>query len=435
MDAFTFFSQLATSRKTDNPKGICAVCSAHPMVLRAHLENAAAMNTPALVEATANQVNQFGGYTGMLPADFYTFMQKLAKECGLPEENLILGGDHLGPFVWRDKPASEAMANATDLVRAYVLAGFQKIHLDTSMHLGDDDHAQALSNETIARRGAELCKAAEEAFAERKQQYPAAKPPVYVIGSEVPAPGGPQDTMNSLQPTRPEDFTESYNTFRTVFSEAGLEEAFSRIIAFVVQPGVEFTGDAVFGYDSQAAKELCAALDLVDKPLLFEGHSTDYQTPGALAEMVRDGIAILKVGPALTFALREGLFALEQIEHELAPGASFAPSMFGQTLEDAMLADVENWKKYYTGDEAKLRLDRRYSYLDRARYYLQQPSVNAAAEKLMQNLAGATLPPGLLCQYLPAEYEAVRTRELEGNPTELLLWHVKKWLADYNRAV
>ena len=50
--------------------------------------------------------------------------------------------------------------------------------------------------------------------------------------------------------------------------------------------------------------------------LIFEAHSTDYQTPAALAALVRDHFAILKVGPALTFALREALWALDCIERE-----------------------------------------------------------------------------------------------------------------------
>ena len=53
----------------------------------------------------------------------------------------MLGGDHLGPYVWRAEPADEAMAKARDLVRDYVAAGYTKIHLDASMRLGGDDKA------------------------------------------------------------------------------------------------------------------------------------------------------------------------------------------------------------------------------------------------------------------------------------------------------
>ena len=77
----------------------------------------------------------------------------------------------------------------------------------------------------------------------------------------------------------------------------------------VVQPGVEFGSDSVFDYSRSSAAKITGALHRYDR-LVLEGHSTDYQTRYALREMVEDGVAILKVGPALTFAVREGLFAL-----------------------------------------------------------------------------------------------------------------------------
>ena len=52
------------------PVGIYSVCSAHPLVLEAALRLPARTGGLALIEATSNQVNQDGGYTGMRPADF-----------------------------------------------------------------------------------------------------------------------------------------------------------------------------------------------------------------------------------------------------------------------------------------------------------------------------------------------------------------------------
>ena len=54
--------------------------------------------------------------------------------------------------------------------------------------------------------------------------------------------------------------------------------------------------------------------------LVFEAHSTDYQPPESLSRLVIDGFAILKVGPGLTFALREALYALDEIAAALYPG-------------------------------------------------------------------------------------------------------------------
>ena len=89
--------------------GLCAACTAHPLVLKAALTHAAKIGRPFLIEATANQVNQDGGYTGMTPMDYRAFVAALAKEAGCPPQLYLLGGDHLGPLVWRDRPAAEAM--------------------------------------------------------------------------------------------------------------------------------------------------------------------------------------------------------------------------------------------------------------------------------------------------------------------------------------
>ena len=62
--------QLVERHRAGEHVGITSVCSAHPLVLRAALEHAAQTGTVVLIEATSNQVDQDGGYTGMRPADF-----------------------------------------------------------------------------------------------------------------------------------------------------------------------------------------------------------------------------------------------------------------------------------------------------------------------------------------------------------------------------
>src|SRR5579875_3306488 len=96
-------------------------------------EAAAAGDGPELVEATSNQVNQTGGYTGMRPADFRSLVSRAGGAAGVAEDRVLLGGDHLGPNPWRERPAQEAMALAEELVREYAAAGFTKLHLDCSM--------------------------------------------------------------------------------------------------------------------------------------------------------------------------------------------------------------------------------------------------------------------------------------------------------------
>ena len=327
--------------------GIESVCSANEFVLEVALKRSKLFNAPVLIEATANQVNQFGGYTGMYPKDFYEMVLKMAAEIGVPENHIILGGDHLGPLTWQNLPETEAMEKSETLVYQYARAGFTKIHLDTSMKVADDPEG-LLSTETIARRGATLYKAAMKGYEDLKAEKPDAMRPVFVIGSEVPIPGGAQEAEDTLAVTKPEAFRDTVATYRRVFKEEGIEDGMNDVVAVVTQPGVEFGDDQVFLYDHDAATELCAALNEFPE-VCFEGHSTDYQSKECLKRMVEDGIAILKVGPALTYGLRESLFSLSMMEKELVPEEKQA--RFIETLEKVMLEKPDNWKKHYHGDE------------------------------------------------------------------------------------
>lgn len=425
---------LLQNRDSAREKGIYSCCSANEFVIRAALRRAKANDTVVLVEATANQVNQNGGYTGMVPSDFRRFLDQLAREEGFPADKLLCGGDHLGPLTWQGLPEERAMANAEELIRSYVLAGFSKIHIDTSMRVADDDREQRLPDTTIARRGARLCRVAEDAFAQYSETHPEAPAPVYVIGSEVPIPGGAQENEDSVAVTSPADCEATLAEFRWAFAAQGLEDAWSRVIAIVVQPGVEFADESVIEYDRAAAKELMGCLK--NHPgLVFEGHSTDYQPRECLREMAEDGIAILKVGPALTFALREGLFALEQIERELYGVSDFPLSHFRDVLEQVMLEDQSQWAKYYHGSMPQKRYARAFSYSDRARYYLTNARVADAVRTLLSNLDHTGIPMALLSQYMPVQHARVHDGKLSLKAADLLIDRVGDCIDDYLYAV
>jgi len=423
--------EIVRKQKTGTPAGIYSACSANDLVLEAVMERAKADNDVVLIEATANQVNQYGGYTGMLPADFKNFVYKLADKVGFPKDRIILGGDHLGPLTWKNEPAQSAMEKAKELIRQFVLAGFTKIHIDTSMHLGDDNANEKLDTKVIAERGAILAEVAEQAFKELKASRPDAVHPVYVVGSEVPIPGGSQDEEEGLQVTRVADFEETVQVFKDAFAKRNLESAWDNVVAVVVQPGVEFGDESIHEYDREAAKDLCNALKKYPN-LVFEGHSTDYQTKYALREMVRDGIAILKVGPALTFALREALFSLAYIENELiTEDTGRKPSRFIEVLEEAMVKNPDNWKKHYHGNEHKLKLARKYSMSDRCRYYLPLPEVQEAIDRLFDNLRSVNIPLTLISQYMPVQYTKVREGKLSTDPASLAKDRVVNCIDEY----
>lgn len=422
---------LVLKQKQGIPAGIYSACSANEYVIEAAMERALKTGGLVLIEATANQVNQFGGYTGMKPEDFKAFVCKIAEKIQFPADKLILGGDHLGPLTWKNEKSDTAMEKSCELLKQYVLAGFTKIHIDTSMHLADDNINEKLDTGVIAKRGAVLCKVAEEAYAELLKTDENALQPVYVVGSEVPIPGGSQEEEEGIQVTRVSDFESTVETFRQAFYELGLQKAWANVIAVVVQPGVEFGDETIHEYDRDAAKELCQALKKYPN-LVFEGHSTDYQTPTALKEMVKDGIAILKVGPALTFALREGLFALSMIEEELF---KYDPDIHLSNLinvfDEAMLQNPENWRKHYHGNGSKVRFARKYSFSDRCRYYLPDSNVQNAVKRLIKNLKTVTIPYSLLSEYMPIQYRKVRSGELANEPESLLKDRVVNCIDDY----
>ena len=419
-------------QKQGKSVGIYSVCSANGYVIEAALKRGMSDGSCVLIESTANQCDQNGGYTGMTPADFRRFVLDIAEKNGFDKDRLFLGGDHLGPLTFAGKDETEAMADAEELIRCYVGAGFTKIHIDTSMKVNSDDPDVRLSDEIIAGRGARLAQVAEETYKELLTREPAAIPPVYTIGSEVPIPGGAVGSEdNGVQVTKVEDFKNTVAAFEKAFTDAGLgDDVWDRVIGVVVQPGVEEKDSGCTEYDREKAKDLMASIK--DFPsLVFEGHSTDYQTKIKLRELVEDGVGILKVGPGLTFAMREAMFALENIEKELLYGTDVELSRFAEVLDEEMLKNDKNWKKHYQGTELEVRLKRKYSFSDRCRYYMPVPAVEAAADRLLTNLRTHGIPLNLLSQFMPIQYTKVREGVLENEPVALIEDRIMNTIDEY----
>jgi D-tagatose-1,6-bisphosphate aldolase subunit GatZ/KbaZ len=404
--------------------GITSVCSAHPLVLEAALQHALLHDTPmVLFEATCNQVNQDGGYTGMHPRGFVEFVHAIAERVGLPIDRIVLGGDHLGPNPWTHLDAAAAMDKAESMVKAYVTAGFQKIHLDCSMACADDP--VPLPEAEVVRRAVRLCQAAE-ATCKRLRRTP----PVYVIGTEVPTPGGATEAIDGLAVTTPEAALATIAAHRQAFMEAGLASAWERVIASVVQPGVEFDHHEVVDYQPEKARKLSEAIGNVPG-LVFEAHSTDYQTRAALRALVRDHFAILKVGPGLTFALREALWALDAIENEWTSVERRA--RLRATVLTRMHEQPAQWRRYYHAEGRALEIDMQYSLSDRIRYYWPDPVVESARQRLFSNLCEQPPPMPLLSQYLPAALSSLRSGAA-CDPKAWVVAHVMTVLDDYHHA-
>ena len=401
---------IARRNRGGETAGIWAACTANPTVLEACIAETIADDGPLLVEATCNQVNQDGGYTGMTPPAFRDQLLALAERRGLRRERLVLGGDHLGPSPWQHLPAAQAMAKAGAMVEAYAAAGFGKIHLDASMACGDDP--SPLPPEVIAERAASLC-----AVAERHGR------PVYVIGTEVPTPGGAQEALDHVVPTRVADLAQTIAVHRAAFARHRLDAAWKRVLAVVVQPGVEFGQDSVAEFRPEAAAELSRAIRAEDG-LVFEAHSTDYQRADSLRALVEAQFAVLKVGPGLTFAYREALFALELIEAELVPAAERCG--LRRVVDEAMLRRPGDWQRHHHGSPAEQAFARAWSLSDRSRYYWPVPEVAAAVERLVANLSRRSIPATLLSQFLPVQHAACRDGRLRATPEALIEHKVRQ---------
>lgn len=425
--------QVVTEQGQGKSGGIYSVCSANRYAIEAAMFQAKADKSEVLIEATSNQVDQFGGYTGMTPEQFVTYVRDIASAADFPFDRVLLGGDHLGPNSWQEEPAREAMAKARELIQAYISAGFTKIHLDASMRLGDDPGGKHTTPDpaVAAERVADLCSVAEEAYSHGPSR---STPPLYVIGTDVPTPGGTQEELEDLQITSVGKAKQTIELTKQSFLRKGLISAWERVIAVVVQPGVEFGDAKVVEYNRQKSKDLSRFVEGYDQ-LVYEAHSTDYQAPVALRQMVEDHFAILKVGPWLTFAFREAVFALAYMETEwLAGWRGVTLSRIREVLEEVMVTHPEHWQKYYYGNEDELRHARKYSYSDRVRYYWPCQEVADALDRLLHNLTEHLVPWPLISQTMPAQYQAIRAGELRNTPADLIRHKIMEVTGTYARA-
>lgn len=422
--------QIVVKQKQGQPVGIYSCCSANDYVIEAALKRAKLDNSCVLIEATANQVDHHGGYTGMKPIDFYHFVMDKAKTIGLDAGRVFLGGDHLGPLTFASLNEEEALLESEELVRCYVAAGFTKIHIDTSMKVANDDPQTRLSDNIIAKRGARLVHVCDETYQTLLKSNPNAIRPVYIVGSEVPIPGGAQEENTGMQVTRVEDFKATVDAFENAFAAEGIAHLWDDVMAVVVQPGVEEKDAGCTEYDREKASDLMAAIKDY-KNLIFEGHSTDYQTKYKLRELVEDGVGILKVGPGLTYGMREALFSLAYMEEMILHGTGKETSHFIEVLEEAMMQEPKNWNKHYHGDDHDLWFKRKFSFSDRSRYYMPNPLVTNAKNLLISNLREAGIPLSVLSQFMPIQYTRVRQGIIENDPEALIRDRIENTIDEY----
>ena len=396
--------------------GLPCFCTANEHVLLAVLAYAKRTGLPTVIEATCNQVNQYGGYTGMSPADFMEWLSGMAADAGVPMNQLILGGDHLGPNVWKNEPLDVAMEKSRELVKSYVQAGFKKIHIDTSMACGGEPNPTFAQ---IAERAADLCEVAEKYAPDPSKLF-------YIIGTEVPTPGGETEEPNTLDVTSVARFHDTIQTHRDAWNTRGLDAAWDRVVSVVTQPGVDFGHTSVYPFLPVKAAPLREAI-IDEVGLTYEAHSTDYQSTNALSDLVKNHFFFLKVGPELTFRFREAIWALAQIEEEIINDPK---SLIRETFEQQMTKDPGYWVNYYNGSDKELRILRTYSYSDRIRYYWTDPEISKSLNMLIANLEQVNLPESIVSQ----AFMGLDFGEVPETPLALIELHIQRCISRYFKA-
>lgn len=394
---------------------IPSVCSAHPDVLRASLTQAQALGRDVVIEATSNQVNQFGGYTGMTPTDFVALVYQIADDAGVDRRRIIFGGDHLGPQAWRAGDAATAMGNARQMVADYVRAGFGKIHLDCSEGCEGED--PQVGDALAASRAADLAEACLDAADDPRALC-------FVIGTEVPPPGGARaDDHGDIAPTDPDAARATIAAHRAAFSD----RAWAQVVGLVVQPGVEFAPMHVHHMPLDRDTGLRDVMMETDG-LCLEAHSTDYQFDVVFERLADMGFAFQKVGPALTLAFRQAVYALDHVR-VLAGWAEAATVQ--PTMEQLMLEDPSRWQGHYAGTEDELRVARHFGLADRIRYYWPQRAAQVVVAELLSDLANRDLPDPLLAQCFGSAV-LLRASGLEGPQARRLIdAQIQEALAPY----
>jgi len=422
--------EIIKNKKNGIPKGIFSICSSNEYVIEASMMFLKEKKSGILIESTCNQVNQFGGYTGMRPRDFVNFIISIAERVKFPREKIILGGDHLGPNPWKTEKSIDAMEKACFMVKEYALAGYSKIHLDASMSLADDlkKKSEILNPELIALRAAKLCQEVEKNYS--NNLLGSSLLPVYIVGTEVPSPGGTKDDMMVRELTVPDNLRKTIELNKNAFYALNLKSAWERVIAVVVNLGIEFNNYNVIKYDAKKAQKIIEVMK--EYPALtIEAHSTDYQSREAISDMVNDGVGILKVGPALTFAFREAVFSLCHIEKELYSNKMHLQSNLIENMEKEMNKNPKYWMDYYIGNEKEKEFERKYSFLDRSRYYWNVPTIRESITKLLENMNKEKIPLALISQFMPIQYCKIREGVLKNNPKALIFDHIYRIIENY----
>ena len=216
----------------------------------------------------------------MTPADFRRFVEDIASARRLRPRrrscSAAIISDQIRGSIFRPM---RRWQRAEAMVAAYVEAGFTKIHLDTSMGCARRARGARRRRRRRARRAprggrrsGRATRAVGAARLRHRHRGPDARRRDACLGRRSRSRRPRRRWQRSLRTARP-------------LPRAGIGDAFERVIALVVQPGVEFDHERVVAYEPARAKALDGVLER-ERSIVFEAHSTDYQPPELLQALV-----------------------------------------------------------------------------------------------------------------------------------------------------
>ena len=125
----------------------------------------------------------------MTPKDFRSFLDSQAARAGFPQERIILGGDHLGPYPWRSlRLSAQWLLHGSLSPRASGPVTQRSIWMPVCRWLAT--LRAALTPRGLPRGERRSLRRRQRRRSANTRVHPSSAPPVYVIGTEVPAPGG-----------------------------------------------------------------------------------------------------------------------------------------------------------------------------------------------------------------------------------------------------
>jgi len=133
-------------------------------VVQAYIKIAKELNTPICFATSLNQVDRGGGYTGWTPIDFKNYVMDMAREYSISTP-IILQLDHGGPWLKDEHIAKkysyeEALNDFLKSLELFIKAGFDVIHIDTTIDLESRDGYADV--EVASKRTADLIMYSEE---------------------------------------------------------------------------------------------------------------------------------------------------------------------------------------------------------------------------------------------------------------------------------